>query len=856
MRTVADRLDALLNLSLSLSLSLSPNSRPTAVNLAEATNRMAAAARAAAARPQSTAGSVKEAVVAAAEAYLAADVAANIALGDYGADAVLSSVAAAASSSSPSPGPPSVAVLTHCNAGALATAGHGTALGVIRSLAARGRLARAFCTETRPYNQGARLTAFELASEGLPATLLCDSAAAALLVHGGACSGASQERGEGERGGRDDGFPLFVGRPHAVVVGADRVAANGDTANKVGTLALAVAAKRGGVPFFVAAPTTTLDALLPSGEGIPIEQRPTREVTHSRGGSGERVAAEGVRVWNPSFDVTPADLITGGIITEKGMVPRRAGTDSSFAVAAFVAEHATGPAAEAAQRRIREEAGGEGGDPAAPPPSGSPSDFERLDCASVAEFVAARPALAALVGDPARVSEWEVREVGDGNINFVFVVRGEDAARAIVVKQALPFIRIAPDWPLSVDRARIEAAALREHGRLLALEEGEGSSPPRTRRSPLIPRVHLFDPERAVIAMDFVSPPAAVARGHLVAGKVVPGLAEDVAEYAAVTLFGTSLLSCPESETAAWRASAADFANPALCALTERVVFTDPYYASATNRHTSPQLDAAAAFLRNDAEGAAWALRLKMRFSGTREALLHGDLHTGSVMGVGVEVEVGGEGVGSENGGGGASSSTSSLDRPRAVVIDPEFAFYGPIGFDLGEFTANLLMALLATDGKVEEEGKEQTGEGRQRAWLGASVTAFWDRFELRFRALWRKHALGGRKKGGSAAEEEEKKSLARLEMEQDVFLASVRDDAVRFAGCCVLRRIVGIAHVEDFESILDSDVRSLCEARALRLGREMMVGGSAAFGSFGALVEAAERERGRSREEGWVGRN
>ena len=840
---------------------------------------MAAAARIAASLPAATADSVKEAVVGAAESYLEADVAANVALGEAGADAVL------ASSSSDS----SVAILTHCNAGALATAGHGTALGVVRSLASRGKLAHAFCTETRPYNQGARLTAFELASEGFPATLLCDSAAAALLVHGGSCSGVSQE-GEGEGDEKEEAKYKFVGKPHAVVVGADRVAANGDTANKVGTLALAVAAKRGGVPFFVAAPTTTLDASLPSGRGIPIEQRPAREVTHSRGGEGERVAAEGVRVWNPSFDVTPADLITGGIITEKGMVPRRKreGETDFFDVAAFVAEHATGPAAEAAKKKI------EGADERNDDPLSS-SSLEQLDCASVAEYVASRPALASLVGDPSRVSEWDVKEVGDGNINFVFIVRGETWERAIVVKQALPFIRIAPDWPLSVDRARIESAALREHGRLLALQkeeeeedrEKEGGktsssfspSSSNNNNDLLIPRVHLYDPERAVIAMDFVAPPAAVVRGHLVAGKVVRGLAKDVAEYAAVTLFGTSLLRC--SDTSAWRSAAASFANPALCALTEQVVFTDPYYAAKFNRHTSPQLDAAADFLRSDGEGAAWAQRLKLRFSGTREALLHGDLHTGSVMGVAVEVDGSGSGSGSGSGnnkGSGSgnpcdaaaaaaslstsppSSSSSSSERPRAVVIDPEFACYGPIGFDLGEFTANLLMAFLATDGKSKEE---EESSARQRAWLAESVATFWDHFELRFRALWRKAASEG--KGGAACpatlfpfeggeETDDETLIARLEKAQDVFLASVRDDTVRFAGCCILRRIVGIAHVEDFESIADAELRATCEARALRLGREMMVGGSAAFASFGALVEAAERERARTREEGWVG--
>ncbi len=180
-------------------------------------------------------------------------------------------------------------VLTHCNAGALATAGYGTAVGVIRAMWASGRRFRAWATETRPYLQGARLTAWELVRLGIPTTLLTDSMVGSLMQHQ---------------------------RLAAVVVGTDRTAANGDVANKIGTYPLAVLARRHGVPFLVAAPTSSIDLDCSDGASIPIEQRDAREVTHWR---GRRVAAEGVEVYNPAFDVTPAELVTA-IVTEHGVV--------------------------------------------------------------------------------------------------------------------------------------------------------------------------------------------------------------------------------------------------------------------------------------------------------------------------------------------------------------------------------------------------------------------------------------------------------------------------------------------------------------------------------------------------------
>ncbi|NXA57162.1 MTNA isomerase, partial [Nothocercus julius] len=175
------------------------------------------------------------------------------------------------------------------DAGGAGMRDRGDRASVVRSLHAQGRLARVYCTETRPYNQGARLTAFELLHDGVPATLIADSAAAATMCHRGV---------------------------HAVVVGADRVAANGDTANKIGTYQLALVARHHRVPFYVAAPSSSCDLALPHGDAIPIEERPPSELTHCQ---GVPVAAPGVAVWNPAFDVTPHELITGGIVTETGV---------------------------------------------------------------------------------------------------------------------------------------------------------------------------------------------------------------------------------------------------------------------------------------------------------------------------------------------------------------------------------------------------------------------------------------------------------------------------------------------------------------------------------------------------------
>lgn len=296
-------------------------SRPTAVDLTNAISHLKSAIRAPSQEttassttsssdiPPTPHSAVIETFILTAEVILSKDLETNLSIGAHGA-------AWLAAQHAVSPGSNQISVLTHCNTGSLATSGHGTALGIIRSLQAQSLLKHAFCTETRPYNQGSRLTSFELVYEGIPSTLITDSMAGALFRL---------------KGGRDE---MNIG---AVIVGADRVVRNGDTANKIGTYQLAVLARHHGVKFMVAAPTTSIDLETETGAGIKIEERKKEELTQITGAlvSSEdgkvdvtrtakvAIADQRIGVWNPAFDVTPADLIDA-IVTEKGTVEKNA----------------------------------------------------------------------------------------------------------------------------------------------------------------------------------------------------------------------------------------------------------------------------------------------------------------------------------------------------------------------------------------------------------------------------------------------------------------------------------------------------------------------------------------------------
>jgi methylthioribose-1-phosphate isomerase len=245
--------------------------RPTAVNLFWALDRMTRTFNAAAAQDANR-SSIERRLVEEALAIYHEDIDSNMRMGRFGAELL----------------PNSGAILTHCNAGALATAGYGTALGVIRAAVESGKRLRVLADETRPFLQGARLTAWELWKDGIDVRVISDNMA---------------------------GSFMHQGLVDAVIVGADRIAANGDVANKIGTYPVAVLARQHEIPFYVAAPLSTLDLTLPDGSHIPIEQRESREVTHI---GGVRVVPEGVSVFNPAFDVTPHEFVTA-IITDCGV---------------------------------------------------------------------------------------------------------------------------------------------------------------------------------------------------------------------------------------------------------------------------------------------------------------------------------------------------------------------------------------------------------------------------------------------------------------------------------------------------------------------------------------------------------
>lgn len=265
--------------------------RPTAVNLFWAIRRMREKFETLRNKPIAQ---IKQGLIEEAQRMHAEDIAANHAMGQYGATLM----------------PASGGVLTHCNAGALATCGYGTALGVIRAAVEQGKKIHVYADETRPFLQGSRLTAWELMKDGIPTTVISDNMAGALM---------------------------HQGKIGAIVVGADRIAANGDVANKIGTYTVAVLAKENGIPFYVAAPFSTIDLETADGSKIPIEQRNAREVTHF---AGKLVTPEGVQIENPAFDVTPSKYVNA-IVTERGIARAPYGQSLKDLAIAVVPDSAT-----------------------------------------------------------------------------------------------------------------------------------------------------------------------------------------------------------------------------------------------------------------------------------------------------------------------------------------------------------------------------------------------------------------------------------------------------------------------------------------------------------------------------------
>jgi 5-methylthioribose kinase len=316
-----------------------------------------------------------------------------------------------------------------------------------------------------------------------------------------------------------------------------------------------------------------------------------------------------------------------------------------------------------------------------------------------------------------------------------------------------------------------------------------------------VPEIYHFDEAQAMIVMQYLAPHI-ILRHELIKGRQLPKIAGDLGRFMARTLFRGSDLSMNATER---KNDLALFAkNDELCAITENLVFSDPYFEAKLNRHTSPQLDALVAELRNDRDLKVGAQRLKQAFTSNAETLVHGDLHTGSIM----------------------------VTDGETRMIDPEFAFYGPMAFDVGMLLANFWMAFLSQRGH-ESRGKRDA----MRAYLRNVIVETWATFRAEFSHLWRTERSGILYP--RSVFEDRGDSLG-AEQALDHVLSGIWIDMLGFAGVEMHRRILGLAHNAEFETIEDVDMRARCEAAALKLGRHLVVNRAQIHGlaDINALVE------------------
>ncbi len=387
-----------------------------------------------------------------------------------------------------------------------------------------------------------------------------------------------------------------------------------------------------------------------------------------------------------------------------------------------------------------------------------PTAYQALVPETLSQRLCDVPAVAAhLGGDP---HGWDVTEVGDGNLNLVFIVRSPQSA--VVVKQALPYVRLVGDsWPLPLYRAFYEYNALTRQS-----QRDPGS----------VPEVYHFDDDQALIVMEFLSPHV-VLRNKLIAGEKVAGLGDVCGKHCARMAFRGSELSMQSGDK---KADVALFSgNVAIPAITEGLVFTDPYFGAERNSH-SPGLDPIVADLRGDADLKRRVQEMLAKFTSNAETMLHGDLHTGSIMATDTQVR----------------------------VIDPEFVQYGPMGFDIGMLTANYLMAYIS---QPAHRGNDLDD---YQDWILSVISQCWASFDTEFRHLWTTERTGILYPRTLFEDQGQSADAAC-----DAVLAMIWADAIRFCGIEMLRRCLSLAHNADFETIADAGTRARLEARNINMG-------------------------------------
>ncbi|SDN88094.1 5'-methylthioribose kinase [Psychrobacillus sp. OK028] len=341
------------------------------------------------------------------------------------------------------------------------------------------------------------------------------------------------------------------------------------------------------------------------------------------------------------------------------------------------------------------------------------------------------------------------KEIGDGNLNYVFHITDQVSKQGIIIKQALPYAKvIGESWPLTLKRAKIEATTLQKHG-----EYAVG----------LVPKVYATDEDLAITVMEDLSHLQIVREG-LIKGESYPKLSTDIGEYLALTLFNTSDFALHPFEK---KALVVEFSNPELCKITEDLIFTDPFFNHETNDF-EPALQAEVEAIWTNHLLKLEVAKLKRSFLTEAEALLHGDLHTGSIF----------------------------ASEQETKVIDPEFAFYGPIGFDIGLFLANLIVQSI-------------TREGEQREFINEHIQNTWLIFSAKF---------------SDFLKQSEFDSFKNIEGYDAFVLEKIFHDSLGFAGCELIRRTIGLAHVKDLDSIENQEQRILLKKQTLKAGELLIV--------------------------------
>ena len=410
----------------------------------------------------------------------------------------------------------------------------------------------------------------------------------------------------------------------------------------------------------------------------------------------------------------------------------------------------------------------------------TPDGYHVMDGAVLRNVLGRVPHVAERLGGEA--IGWSVREVGDGNLNLVFIVEGPRGG--VCVKQALPYVRLVGEsWPLDLRRAFFEHRAS-----VIQARHCGG----------LAPEILHYDPQLFLIAMELLSPHIIMRRG-MIDAVMYPRFVDQITDYLARALFFTSDLALPAVHK---KAMLAEFAsNTDLCKITEDLIFTHPYMVHELNRWTSPELDTIAAAWRQDEELKQAISDLKCHFLTRTEALLHGDLHTGSIM----------------------------VTAEDTKVIDPEFAFVGPMAFDVGKLLANLLLNYLSHDG-LESRPGERDG---YRSWVLEVVHGVWQGFREKFTQLWNANRTGDAYSADLLPD-----GSASFAAAQAAYMDRLWQDAVRYAGASLTRRVLGLAHNADLERVEDPDRRAACEKRVLTLSRELLVNAE----SFGSIEKVTGR--------------